>query len=173
MLVLIDTNVLIDSITKREPFCFYADKVIDFFRQEIINGAITGHSVSNAMYILRKNFSLPELKELFLSLCEFLHVEAVDFLKIIQASNDDTFSDFEDCLQEKCAINFKAYFIITRDVKDFKSSQIPAISLGNFCKLLEPEYSEEKKDCRQIKKICLASCHSSQIDRKVAKRWRR
>ena len=72
--ILIDTNVLIDSIARREPFCIYSDKIIDFCKQEIISGTIAGHSVLNAMYILRKNFSLPELKELFLSICEFLYV---------------------------------------------------------------------------------------------------
>ena len=137
--ILIDTNVLIDSIARREPFCIYSDKIIDFCKQEIISGTIAGHSVLNAMYILRKNFSLPELKELFLSICEFLYVESVDFKKIIQALKDDDFSDFEDCLQMQCAINFQADFIVTRNVKDFKFSDIPAITPEDFCKLFEQE----------------------------------
>ena len=108
MLILIDTNVLLDVIARREPYVIFSEKVIDLCRQEIINGAIAGHSVLNAMYVLRKNFTLEERKEIFLSLCEFLYVESVDFGKIIQALKDDDFSDFEDCLQMQCALSLRA-----------------------------------------------------------------
>lgn len=136
MLILIDTNVLIDFIAKREPFYIFSEKVIDFCRQEIIDGAIAGHSVLNAMYILRKDFSLSELKAIFLNLCEFIYIEPVDFEKILSALKDDNFSDFEDCVQMQCALNFRADYIVTRDIKDFRGSEIPAITPEDFCKIL-------------------------------------
>ena len=136
MLILIDTNVLIDFIAKREPFYIFSEKVIDFCRQEIIDGAIAGHSVLNAMYILRKNFSLSELKAIFLNLCEFLYIEPVDFEKILSALKDDNFSDFEDCVQMQCALNFRANYIVTRDIKDFRGSEIPAVTPEDFCRIL-------------------------------------
>ena len=136
MLILIDTNVLIDFIAKREPFYVFSEKIIDFCRQEIIDGAIAGHSVLNAMYILRKNFSLSELKAIFLNLCEFLYIEPVDFEKILSALKDDNFSDFEDCVQMQCALNFRADYIVTRDIKDFRGSEIPAVTPEDFCRIL-------------------------------------
>lgn len=139
MLILIDTNVLIDFIAKREPFYAFSEKVVDFCRQEIIDGAIAGHSVLNAMYILRKNFSLSELKAIFLNLCEFLYIEPVDFEKILSALKDDNFSDFEDCVQMQCALNFRADYIVTRDIKDFRGSEIPAITPEDFCKILSED----------------------------------
>ena len=139
MLILIDTNVLLDVIARREPYVMFSEKVIDLCRQEIINGAIAGHSVLNAMYVLRKNFTLTERKEIFLSLCEFLYIESVDFGKIIQALKDETFSDFEDCLQTKCALNLRADYIVTRNVKDFTTSEILAVTPEEFLKLLEEQ----------------------------------
>ena len=139
MLILIDTNVLLDVIARREPYVIFSEKVIDLCRQEIINGAIAGHSVLNAMYVLRKNFTLTERKEIFLSLCEFLYVESVDFGKIIQALKDDNFSDFEDCLQMQCALSLHADYIVTRNVKDFAASEIPAVTPEEFLKLLEEQ----------------------------------
>lgn len=139
MLILIDTNVLLDVIARREPYVIFSEKVIDLCRQEIINGAIAGHSVLNAMYVLRKNFTLEERKEIFLSLCEFLYVESVDFGKIIQALKDDDFSDFEDCLQMQCALSLRADYIVTRNVKDFVASEIPAITPEKFLKILEEQ----------------------------------
>lgn len=139
MLILIDTNVLLDVIARREPHVIFSEKVIDLCRQEIINGAIAGHSVLNAMYVLRKNFTLAERKEIFLSLCEFLYVESVDFGKIIQALKDDNFSDFEDCLQTQCALNLRADYIVTRNVKDFVASEIPAVTPEEFLKIFEEQ----------------------------------
>ncbi|MBR0289396.1 MAG: PIN domain-containing protein [Selenomonadaceae bacterium] len=139
MLILIDTNVLLDVIARREPYVIFSEKVIDLCRQEIINGAIAGHSVLNAMYVLRKNFTLTERKEIFLSLCEFLYVESVDFGKIIQALKDDDFSDFEDCLQMQCALSLRADYIVTRNVKDFAASEIPAVTPEEFLKILEKQ----------------------------------
>ena len=139
MLILIDTNVLLDVIARREPYVVFSEKVIDLCRQEIINGAIAGHSVLNAMYVLRKNFTLTERKEIFLSLCEFLYVESVDFGKIVQALKNDNFSDFEDCLQMQCALSLHADYIVTRNVKDFAASEIPAVTPEEFLKLLEEQ----------------------------------
>lgn len=139
MLILIDTNVLLDVIARREPYIIFSEKVIDLCRQEIINGAIAGHSVLNAMYVLRKNFTLEERKEIFLSLCEFLYVESVDFGKIIQALKDDDFSDFEDCLQMQCALSLRADYIVTRNVKDFAANEIPAVTPEEFLNILEEQ----------------------------------
>ena len=139
MLILIDTNVLLDVIARREPYVIFSEKVIDLCRQEIINGAIAGHSVLNAMYVLRKNFTLEERKEIFLSLCEFLYVESVDFGKIIQALKDDDFYDFEDCLQMQCALSLRADYIVTRNVKDFAASEIPAVTPEEFLNILEEQ----------------------------------
>ena len=139
MLILIDTNVLLDVIARREPYVIFSEKVIDLCRQEIINGAIAGHSVLNAMYVLRKNFTLEERKKIFLNLCEFLYVESVDFGKIIQALKDDDFSDFEDCLQMQCALSLRADYIVTRNVKDFAASEIPAVTPEEFLNILEEQ----------------------------------
>jgi len=130
---------LLDVIARREPYVIFSEKVIDLCRQEIINGAIAGHSVLNAMYVLRKNFTLEERKEIFLSLCEFLYVESVDFGKIIQALKDDDFSDFEDCLQMQCALSLRADYIVTRNVKDFAVSDIPAVTPEEFLNILEEQ----------------------------------
>ncbi len=37
------------------------------------------------------------------------------------------FLDFEDCLQSDCVKRVKADYIITRNIKDFEISEVPAI----------------------------------------------
>ena len=55
--ILIDTNVLIDVIARRDPFFADALKVFELCQQEIVDGTIAAHSVVNMAYILRKKFT--------------------------------------------------------------------------------------------------------------------
>lgn len=47
------------------------------------------------------------------------------------------FSDFEDCLQEKCAKEISADYIVTRNIDDFKYSQIKAILPREFVEMVK------------------------------------
>ena len=46
------------------------------------------------------------------------------------------FSDFEDSVQAACAERVKADYIVTRNVRDFKNSSVPAILPGDMLRLL-------------------------------------
>lgn len=48
MKVLIDTNILIDYISKREPYFEAADKIIMLCANEKLEGCIAAHSVMNS-----------------------------------------------------------------------------------------------------------------------------
>jgi hypothetical protein len=48
------------------------------------------------------------------------------------ALNDETFSDFEDGLQYFTAIENGQETIITRNLKDFRNSKLPAITAKQF-----------------------------------------
>ncbi|MFA5640895.1 MAG: PIN domain nuclease, partial [Bacteroidales bacterium] len=52
------------------------------------------------------------------------------------ALNDDTFSDFEDGLQYFTAFENEQDIIITRNLKDFKNSKIPAMTARQFIETL-------------------------------------
>jgi predicted nucleic acid-binding protein len=52
--------------------------------------------------------------------------------EILDAIDKDNFPDFEDCLQDKCAKEIGADYIITINVKDYAESEIPAINPKDF-----------------------------------------
>ena len=54
MVVLIDTNVIIDFLLKREPFGEAAEKILQKCAQKQLTGYMAFHSVPNIWYILRK-----------------------------------------------------------------------------------------------------------------------
>ena len=135
MRVLLDTNVLLDYLVEREPYYESAKTIIFMCAKKEIDGYIAAHSVMNAFYILRKDFSINERRSILLKLCELVEIVGIDKSKIISSLSNEQFSDFEDRLQTECAIECNAKYIITRNIKDFTHSEIPAIEPVEFLKL--------------------------------------
>lgn len=50
----------------------------------------------------------------------------------LSALADEAFFDLEDNLQMTCAAEADLDYIITQNMKDFSSSQVPAISIPEF-----------------------------------------
>ena len=137
MRILIDTNILLDYIVKREPYEEAARKIIFACKQGDVTGCIAAHSISNIFYILRKDFTITERRNILYDLCELFKVEGIDKYKIMRALENEDFSDFEDCLQMECAVSFGADYIVTRNINDLKKGDVSCIMPDEFCNLLE------------------------------------
>ncbi len=134
MIVLVDTNVIIDFLITREPFYKASAEVITKCAGKELDGYIALHSISNLWYILRK---VPEDKrrKWLTDICQCLYVEGICHEDVIKAIKMAEFKDFEDCLQDRCAENIKAEYIITRNVKDFEGSTVQAILPEKFLEI--------------------------------------
>ena len=64
-------------------------------------------------------------------------VELEEGSRIIDAIEKDSFVDFEDCLQDKCAKEVGAEYIITVNEKDFVNSEIKAMNPYEFLRKLK------------------------------------
>lgn len=134
MKILIDTNVLIDYLMRRVPYSDDAEKIMFLCKNMQVKGCMAAHSVMNILYILRKEMTLDEQKKFLLYLSEFIEIIGIDRRKILYVLNDYLFSDVEDCLQTECAKDFSADYIVTRNIKDFENSAVPAILPEEFLK---------------------------------------
>ena len=146
MKVLVDTNIIVDVFSKREPYYEIAQNVLRICCREDVDGILAAHSVTNLFYILRKNFSVSERKDILLSLFDVFEVEQIDTVKIKKALANDDFNDFEDCLQMECAIKSKADYIVTRNTIDFVKSKIPCLLPEDFCNMVTERDSLENND---------------------------
>jgi len=136
MVVLIDTNVILDHLIPRQPFVDTASEILRLCYQQKCYGYIAVHSITNIFYILRKQFSVSERKKILLSLCEFIEVAGIQKKQVIDALANEDFEDFEDRLQVECASIVNADYIITRNIEDFSNSLIPAILPEEFLQKL-------------------------------------
>ena len=133
--ILIDTNVLIDYLLEREPFFADAKEVILSCADGKIKGCIAAHSIPNIFFILRKDYSAKERREVLSNLCSILDVEGIDKAKLLAGLTNEDFSDFEDCLQMECAKSYGADYIVTRNVSDYATSEVKAIEPKDYLKL--------------------------------------
>lgn len=68
---------------------------------------------------------------------KFLTVVGIKHEQIVEALNRNDFKDFEDCLQDECAFDINASYIVTRNIKDYSNSKIPAIMPEQFLELMQ------------------------------------
>ena len=133
MNVLIDANVVFDVVEKRRPHYAASNQVLCLCRRRVLAGMVAYHTVANIFYQYGKP-ALPFLKD---SLLPHVRTVSADSPLIIQALQWGM-SDFEDALQAAAAWANGATFIISRNVKDFKLSQVPALTPIDYLSRFHP-----------------------------------
>lgn len=136
MVVLVDTNIIIDALANREPYADNAKKILEKCAAREVTGILAAHSIPNMFYIFRKNFSQDERRFLLKNLCNIFKISDLNAKKILAALENEKFVDFEDCLQEECAVESMADYIVTRNPADFANSRVEVILPEEFLKKL-------------------------------------
>ena len=75
---------------------------------------------------MRKELDSDRIKEILTTLTSLFMVIDLREMDLIKAV-DLKFTDYEDALQSVCASRAKVNYIVTRNIKDFSNSSIPAI----------------------------------------------
>ncbi len=136
MVILIDTNILLNYITNREDdHLEQSIRIVEMCAKGECTGYIAFHTLSTLWYVLRKRGD-KERRENLRDICEIFHVASASQKEIIDAIDKSSFADFEDCLQDKCAKEVGADYIITCNIKDFETSEIPALNPKEFLEMV-------------------------------------
>ena len=132
--IFIDTDVILDLLAKREPFYFHAAQLFSLIENKMVPAFVSPLSFSNLYYILRRQsdrkIALKSLQKLRL-LVEMTPIDS----KAIDLALLSDFKDFEDAIQNFTAFNNKIDFIITRNVKDYKSSALNIATAKEFLEI--------------------------------------
>ncbi|MBQ7573247.1 MAG: PIN domain-containing protein [Clostridia bacterium] len=126
MKVLIDTNVILDVLCKRQDFFEDSSRVMKYCEVDKIDGVISALSIPNIIYIMRKELDAEKTKDIIEKLQLIFTVADLKSDDIKKALSLN-FNDFEDALQSACASRIKADYIVTRNIRDFKNSRVIAI----------------------------------------------
>jgi len=128
----IDTNIVIDLLSRREPFFEEAAELFSLADKKHIELSISSLTIASTSYALLRQMDSQKAKSVLRKLRLILHILPLDDKIIGVAVNDDTFADFEDGLQYFTAIEHEQDLIITRNLKDFKNSKLPVMTARQF-----------------------------------------
>ena len=136
MKVLIDTNIIIDIINKREQFVAASLTAVQFVFQNC-TPCVSSTTITDAVYITKKTYPSSDAQKKLLSVFfSKFKILPVSHKQIKQAFNSPM-NDFEDAIQAFCAKRAGVKMIITRNTKDYLFSPIPALTPTDFLNQVE------------------------------------
>ena len=136
MKVLIDTNVILDVLYKREGFYEDSLKIWKLCETRKLDGYISALSIPNIVYILRRELDSEKTLEVINNINLVFKIYDLKSEIIMQAAEKKT-KDYEDALQMVTAQKLKASFIVTRNIKDFAGSKIIAVKPSELLERLD------------------------------------
>lgn len=139
MKILVDTNVIIDALTGREPFRESAEQIFMLAANMIEDMYITASSATDIYYLIRKHLHNTEQDKSTMSklyqLFGVLDVTAKD-------CQDALLSDmnyYEDAVISCCAERNQMDYIVTRNIKDYEKSKVKVLLPDDFIKLVSQD----------------------------------
>lgn len=134
--IFIDTDVIIDFLIDREPHSREAAIIFTLIEQKKLKGYVTSLTFSNLYYVLRKIESHKKVIVKLDSISRLLTILKVD-QQTIKYAIASGFPDFEDSIQYNCALDYKKIdVLITRNIKDYKGSEIPVMTPADYLKMV-------------------------------------
>ena len=137
MRILIDTNVVIDAFTSREPWNKNAEKIFIMAANNIVDMNITASSATDIYYLVRKHLHNTEMAKQIMgklySLSGILDVTESDCVEALASS----VSDYEDAVIEQVAKRSGIDYIVTRNQNDYKEGIMKVMLPEEFIKLME------------------------------------
>ncbi|HET8802942.1 MAG TPA: PIN domain-containing protein [Aequorivita sp.] len=132
--VFIDTDVILDFFFDREPFAGFATQILNRCEEKEINGFTSPVIICNVYHLLRKTAKHQLIIEKIKQLLTIIEITKMDKEVVLDALNSK-FKDFEDALQNFSAIqNGKINIILTRNIKDFKKSDLAVLTPETYLK---------------------------------------
>ena len=124
MKLLIDTDVVLDVLLRREPFYEAAAGVLNLAQRDDVREYVSASAITDIYYIVHRQLKdRAAAKELLKRLLMIVTVAAVSEQEI-QNALDLTWSDFEDSVQYSVALLNDMDGIITRNPDDYQESKI-------------------------------------------------
>ena len=131
MKLFIDGNILLDVLQKREPHYRDSSMIWKLCETEKDIGYVSSLSLNNLVYVMRRELNPAEIRDVLKKLSlifHFIEVKPSDLEKAAEKKG----SDYEDAVQCVSAERVDADYIITRNVRDYRESPVPALTPSEY-----------------------------------------
>lgn len=125
MRILIDTNIVLDVLLKREPFCKVGVEVLNLAKKDNVQEYLSASAVTDIYYLSYRQLKSKKLaKELLKEILTIVSVASVSEQEIRKALELE-WNDFEDSVQYSVALLEEMDGVVTRNPSDYSESEIP------------------------------------------------
>ena len=124
MKLLIDTNVVLDVLLRREPFSKTAAEVLNLTQRDEVREYVSASAITDIYYIANKQMKDRDaVRDLLKRLLMVVSVAAVSEWEIQNALNL-AWGDFEDSVQYSVALLNEMDGIVTRNPSDYQEANM-------------------------------------------------
>ncbi len=134
MKILLDTNIVLDILLKREKFFLRSREIFILVEEKKVEGFLSASSFITIYYLISKYLSKKEADESIEILLKLFDVTYLD-KNIIKNAVENNEVDFEDSVIYTSAYYEGIDYIITRDKRGFKNSKVECLNPENFLSL--------------------------------------
>lgn len=138
--VFVDTDIILDLLTRREPFYAAAARLFSLVELGELKACASSLTFANLFYILRKELSGPRAVEVLKKLKLLVAILPVDE-RVVSLALDSGFRDFEDAIQYHAALGGDVTVLLTRNGRDYPN---PAIAVCTAEEFLARRYTAEQ-----------------------------
>lgn len=131
--IFVDTNVVLDLLSKREEFYREAQDLFTLSDHKEITLYVSSLTIANAHYLISKNHKLDDARKILIKFKVLVEVLPLDD-KVFELALVSDFKDFEDAIQYHTALENEIDIIITRNKKDFKNAKLPVLTAKEYLK---------------------------------------
>jgi predicted nucleic acid-binding protein len=128
-----DSDILLDLLLDRNPL--YTQILLYETEKRGLKLSTSALVIANIYYILSKVTGAANAKAQIGKLLNILNILPVES-EVITLALQSNFKDFEDGVQYFVAKKYLCQVIITRNIKDYKYSEIPVLTALDFLKTL-------------------------------------
>jgi predicted nucleic acid-binding protein len=134
--VLVDTNVVLDALLAREPWASEAQPVYTARDDSRVELCLLASTVTDVFYIVRKQAGREKARDSVATCLQVYTILAVS-REVIERALARMGVDFEDDVQIAAADMEQLAYLMTRNVTDFATSPIPALTPPELATLLQ------------------------------------
>jgi predicted nucleic acid-binding protein len=134
--ILVDIDIVLDVLAKREPFFASAARLWAEVEGRHCKAYLAAHSVTTIFYLVAKARGKEFARSCISDLLTVFRIAPVKE-STLRLALESKITDFEDAVQYAAAKEMAAEFIISRNIGDYKKSEIPATTPDLFLATLK------------------------------------
>lgn len=127
--LLLDTNVVLDVLARREPWADDAALLLSAVEAERATAAVAAHTITTLHYLLARAVGRTGALAALVRLTSLVDVVPIDRAVILEAMALGL-PDLEDAVQAVCALRFGADVLVTRKPRDFRRAGVAIAAPG-------------------------------------------